>query len=143
MLAYHYAVAEIWEKAQDYLFKAGDQAGRVAADAEALAHYRRAVDAYGRAFGDRWDPLQRAVLERKIGEALFRRGEHQQALEYLDRALGYLGTKYPRSRSALRLAILQQGVNVLPMFPVYGVTYPPGCSGSTACRMRRPPTRPG
>jgi len=108
VLAYHYAAAEIWERAQDYLFKAGDQAGRVAADAEALAHYRRAVDAYERAFGDRWDPLQRAVVERKIGEALFRRGDHQQALEYLTRALGHLGVKYPRSRRAVRQAILQQ-----------------------------------
>jgi class 3 adenylate cyclase/tetratricopeptide (TPR) repeat protein len=108
LLAHHYAVAEVWAKAQDYLFKAGDQAGRVAADTEALAHYRRAEEAYGRAFGDRWDPFQRAALERKIGEALFRRGEHKQALEYLDRALAHLGVKYPTSRSTLRLAILRQ-----------------------------------
>ena len=39
LLAYHYSKAEDWEKAQDYLFKAGDQAGSIAADAEALAHY--------------------------------------------------------------------------------------------------------
>ena len=110
VLAHHYAEAEVWEKAQAYLVKAGDQAGRVAADAEALKHYRRAVDTYGRAFGDRWDPIQRAALERKIGEALFRRGEHQQALEYLIRALGYLGVTYPASRSAVRLGILRQAL---------------------------------
>ena len=39
LLAYHYSKAEDWEKAQEYLFKAGDQAGSIAADAEALAHY--------------------------------------------------------------------------------------------------------
>jgi len=110
VLAHHYAEAEVWEKAQGYLFKAGDQAGRVAADAEALAHYRRAVDAYGRAFGDRWDPVQRAALERKIGEALFRRGEHDQALDYLDRALAHLGTTYPASRTAVRLGILRHTI---------------------------------
>jgi class 3 adenylate cyclase/tetratricopeptide (TPR) repeat protein len=110
VLAHHYAEAEVWEKAQAYLVKAGDQAGRVAADAEALKHYRRAVEAYGRAFGDRWDPVQRAALERKIGEALFRRGEHQQALEYLIRALGYLGVTYPASRSTVRLGILRQAL---------------------------------
>ena len=38
--------AEDWEKAQEYLFKAGDQAGRMAADAEALDHYRQAEAAY-------------------------------------------------------------------------------------------------
>jgi tetratricopeptide (TPR) repeat protein len=108
LLAYHYARAEAWEKAQAYLLKAGDQAGRVAADAEALAHYEQALEAYARAFGDRWDPLQRAQLERKMGEALFRRGEHAQALEYLLRALAYLGRPLPTSRWGVRLAIVQE-----------------------------------
>jgi class 3 adenylate cyclase len=108
VLAYHYAAAEVWEKAQEYLFKAGDQAGRVAADAEALAHYRRAIEAYGRAFGDRWEPLQRATLERKIGEALFRRGDHHQAMEYLLRALAHIDTPYPHSRTGLRLSLLRE-----------------------------------
>ena len=61
LLAYHYSKAEDWEKAQEYLFKAGDQAGSIAADAEALAHYQEAVEAYTRAFGDSWDPLERAL----------------------------------------------------------------------------------
>ncbi|MBC8253645.1 MAG: AAA family ATPase, partial [Ardenticatenia bacterium] len=74
LLAYHYARAEVWEKAQAYLLKAGDQAGQVAADAEALAHYQQALEAYTRVLGDHWDPLQRAVLERKMGEAFYRRG---------------------------------------------------------------------
>ena len=65
------------EEAQAYLLKAGDQAGRIAADAEALAHYQDAIEAYTRAFGDTWDPLERASLERKMGEALFRRGEQR------------------------------------------------------------------
>ena len=51
LLAYHYAKAEAWEKAQEYLFKAGDQAGRMAADAEALAHYQQAMAAYARLWG--------------------------------------------------------------------------------------------
>lgn len=108
LLAYHYSRAEEWQKAQEYLFKAGDQASRVAADAEALANYRQALAAYGRAFGDRWDPVQRAVLERNIGEALFRRGEHEQAREYLRRALDCLGSPYPTTGPGLRLAIYGQ-----------------------------------
>ena len=111
LLAYHYARAEAWEKAQDYLLKAGDQAGRVAADAEALAHYRQAMAAYARAFGDKWEPLQRAALERKMGEAFFRRGEHQQALDYLQRARVYLGKlPLPTSRWRVHLAILREVV---------------------------------
>ncbi|MDX1413244.1 MAG: adenylate/guanylate cyclase domain-containing protein, partial [Candidatus Promineifilaceae bacterium] len=91
VLAYHYARAEEWEKAQEYLFKAGDQAGQVAADAEALAHYQQALAAYERVFGASWDPVQRAVLARKMGEAYFRRGEHDQALDQFQAAFKLLG----------------------------------------------------
>jgi tetratricopeptide (TPR) repeat protein len=118
-LAYHYAQAEVWEEAQEYLFKAGDQAGQVAADAEALAHYEQALAAYARAYGDRWDPVQRAALERKMGEALFRRGEHRQALDHLQQSLSCLGRPLPASRWGVRLAILgeivrQIGHRLLP-----------------------------
>jgi class 3 adenylate cyclase/tetratricopeptide (TPR) repeat protein len=106
LLAYHYSAAEEWEKAQEYLFKAGDQAGRMASDAEALTHYRQAMDAYGRVRGDDWDPLERAQLERKIGEALFRLGEHEQALAYLERAMALLGEGLPATRWGNRLAIV-------------------------------------
>jgi len=93
--AYHYAKAERWEKAHEYLMKAADQAGQMAADAEALNHYRQAMTAYSRAFGDQWEPLQRARLERKMGEALYRRGEHAQALAYLERGMALLGHQLP------------------------------------------------
>ena len=106
VLAYHYARAELWEKAQEYLFKAGDQAGQVAADAEALAHYQQALTAYDRAFGDRWDPVQRAVLARKMGEAHFRRGEHEQALDHFQQAFKLLGRpSIPVTRAATLRAI--------------------------------------
>jgi class 3 adenylate cyclase/tetratricopeptide (TPR) repeat protein len=108
LLAFHYAKGEAWQKAQEYLFKAGDQAGRVAADAEALRHYSQALVAYSRVFGDEWNPVHRAMLDRKMGEALFRRGDHYQALEYLRQALATLGSPYPSSLWGVRLGILQQ-----------------------------------
>ena len=108
LLAYHYACAETWEKAQEYLFKAGDQAGHIAADAEALTHYEQALVAYARAFGDRWDPFDQAVLQRKMGEALFRRGHHQDAREYLQRALASLGACYPDSPGKIRLSLARE-----------------------------------
>ena len=91
ILAYHFAKAERWEKAQEYLFKAGDQAGRIAADAEALTHYKQALETYTLIFGDKWDPIQRGILERKMGEAFFRLGEFQNAMDYIQRALTYFG----------------------------------------------------
>jgi len=108
MLAYHYAKAEQWEKAQEYLFKAGDQAARIAADAEALSHYQQAMETYARVFGDKWDPVQKASLERKMGEAFYRRGEHQKALECLERALSCLGKRLPKSPQEIRLALLRE-----------------------------------
>jgi len=107
-LAYHFARAEDWENAQKYLFRAGDQAVRMAADVEAMTHYQKAVDAYSRIYGERWDPLQRASLARKMGEALFRLGKDEQAAEQFSEALACLGTSYPRSRSGVQVRILRE-----------------------------------
>ncbi|MCF8061931.1 MAG: AAA family ATPase, partial [Deltaproteobacteria bacterium] len=108
LLAYHYAQAADWGKAHEYLLKTGDQAGRMAADTEALAHYRKAVAAYDRMFGRQWDSLQRAVLERKIGEALFRKGAYRQASDSIRRALELLGDPLPETARDLRLGIARQ-----------------------------------
>ncbi len=119
LLAHHFARAEAWEKAQFYLLKAGDQAGSIAADAEALNHYQQAMAAYERAFGGRLDPLQQAVLSRKMGQALVRRGEHSKAIIYLKDGLAHLGYQLPSSRWGIRRAILRElvrqvGHRVLP-----------------------------
>jgi len=74
LLAYHYAQAEAWDKAQDYLLKAADQAGQMAADAEALNLYQQAMAAYARAFGDKWNLAQQASLERKDGRGILPTG---------------------------------------------------------------------
>ncbi len=108
LLAYHYSKAEDWEKAQEYLFKAGDQAASIAADTEALTHYGEAIEAYSRVFGDAWDPLERAVLERKMGEALYRRGDHAVARDYLYQALATLGRPIPESSRAVRRQIARE-----------------------------------
>ena len=105
LLAYHYAQAAEWKKAQGYLLSAGDQAARMSADVEALAHYRAAMQSYARAFGERWDRLERASLERKIGEALFRLGQLELACRHLYTALGLLGNRYPRTRAGVLVHI--------------------------------------
>jgi class 3 adenylate cyclase/tetratricopeptide (TPR) repeat protein len=108
LLAGHYSRAEVWDKAQRYLLMAGDQAGRIAADTEALAHYQQAMEAYEKAFGDQWDPLERASLHRKIGEALFRRGQNAQALDYFQGALRDLGKPLPATQTRTRLAAMAE-----------------------------------
>ena len=44
MLAYHYERGEVWEKALEYLVKAGQKAQQAYANQEALDHYSRALD---------------------------------------------------------------------------------------------------
>ncbi len=130
LLAYHYSKAEKWEQAQDYLMKAGDQAGGVAADAEALALYRQALQAYERAFGDRWNPFERAVLERKMGEALYRNGDHEQSVRYFESALERLGFPLPSGKGAVRRALLRElitqvGHRLLPVLFLRGESRTP------------------
>ena len=119
LLAFHFSQAQKWEIARDYLIKAGDQAGKMAADAEALEHYRRALEAHAQAFGNRWEPEQKALLERKMGEALFRRGQNELGREFMLRALNYLGRPYPQTRRGIFLAIgknlmRQAGYRIFP-----------------------------
>lgn len=108
LLAYHYARAEMWEKAQDYLLKAGDQADRLAANEEALSHFQSASEIYLRAFGRQATPLWQATIARKIGEAHYRKGDHAEAQEKFREALGLLEAADPRSGWGLGLQILRQ-----------------------------------
>ncbi len=108
LLAHHYTCAQDSDKAQEYLFKAGDQAGKMAADTEALEHFRLAETEYLKAFGDKLRPLQRAALARKVGAALYGTGQYERALEQFRRALSPLGLNYPTSRWGVRRAIAVQ-----------------------------------
>ena len=105
ILAYHFARAEQWTEAQDYLLKAADQEGKMAADAEALAHYGQALEANKQMAGAQWNSLQRAILFRKMGQALYRRGEYGETYRYLQQALVLLGRPLPESTWQIRQAI--------------------------------------
>jgi len=76
---------------------AGEQAGRIAADAEAMDHYEKALAAAGTTAGA-LDPMRRAELDSRMGEALFRMGRHAAALDHLHAALSRLGFPDPTSR---------------------------------------------
>ncbi|HEY2559259.1 MAG TPA: adenylate/guanylate cyclase domain-containing protein [Caldimonas sp.] len=105
MLAYHYARAEDAEKASEYLFKAADQADRLAADEEALELYNAVIADAERSPLRGLSAIRRAELEMKIGDAHFRAGRHHLALEALSSAARRLGHAPPRSRIALGVAV--------------------------------------
>ncbi len=108
LLAYHFAQAEAWESAQKYLLKAGDQAGLVAAGVEALDQYQRALLAYEHAMGETWDNLQRAEVQRKMGEAYYSLGRLPESREYFQNALQLLDRPLPQTRRSLFVALTRQ-----------------------------------
>jgi tetratricopeptide (TPR) repeat protein len=105
-LARHFKEGGAGEKAAAYLDQAGDRAKGFYAQEEAVESYQQAMSAYQNALGERWDPLQKAELEIKIGEALYLKGEHRPAIEHLEKALAYLGYPMPRSAWGVHLEIL-------------------------------------
>jgi len=107
LLAYHYSKAEDWKKAHEFLLKAGEKASRIGADAEALDLYHQTLTTYHKAFGEQIDHFDAAVMHRKMGEALFRKGQHHLAEEYLLKSLEFYGSKYPVGKFNIRLCIFK------------------------------------
>jgi tetratricopeptide (TPR) repeat protein len=61
MLAYHYERAEVWEKALEYLVKAGQKAQQAYVNQEAREHYSRALDVCER-LGEAVEPATRMTI---------------------------------------------------------------------------------
>jgi len=120
VLAYHYAQAEYWAKAQEYLLKAADHAGSMAADAEALELYQQALDASEKSTQGQMAAVQRAELDFKIGEALYRSGKQEQAVGYLRQALHRLGIKFPLDRRDIKSATIRELVKCVPALLMHG-----------------------
>ena len=110
LLAFHYARAQDPEHALTYLVAAAQQSGRMAADGEALSLLEEAVASYWNAGGEGPDAEQRAKIELQLGDIHFRRGDHERAEEHLVRAIEAVGSRVPRGRSTLNLAILGEAI---------------------------------
>ncbi len=103
MLAYHFSKGHEPERAEEYLFRAGEEAARVAASSEALHFFEQASQLYLQLHGEGGDARKKATLERNVGFALFNRGRLLEALEHFDGALSHLGERAPRSDRELWL----------------------------------------
>ena len=113
VLAYHFGRAEHLAKAEEYLFKAGDEAARAAASNEALNFFREAARLYDLLHPGGGDPGRKALLEKNIGLALIARGRLPEAVEHLDGALGYLGEPMPHGTLQVRLRFAADAAAVL------------------------------
>jgi serine/threonine protein kinase/tetratricopeptide (TPR) repeat protein len=106
MLAFHYSRAEEMEKAEEYLFKAGEEALRAAASNEALNYFQDTLELYVKKFGDAADPDKVARLQKNIGLALYYKGHFAEAVEHFDKAVEYWGGGKPKSEMKARLKLL-------------------------------------
>ncbi len=96
-LAYHFSRGEDWSRALQYSRLAGDQCSHAFANAEAIEHYARAIDAAakgpliasGAAVGD---------LHANRGGVLSIIGRHQEAIDDYSHALDYARSGNDRTR---------------------------------------------
>ncbi len=113
MLAYHFSRADNLEKAEEFLFKAGDEAARAAASSEALHFFREASRIYFMIHGDGGDPAKKAVLEKNIGCALLNTGRLTESIGHFDHALDWAGTRVPQNGFARYSGFARDMVAVL------------------------------
>lgn len=108
MLAYHYIRAESLEKAEECLIKAGEEALKSSASIEALHYYKEALSIYQKLRDNSPDPEKVAMLEKNIGLALYNRGQYEEAIEHINKALKPYGGVLPRPE-ILRLVRFSSG----------------------------------
>ncbi|MDJ0803422.1 MAG: adenylate/guanylate cyclase domain-containing protein [Desulfobacterales bacterium] len=101
MLAYHYNQGEDEEKAAEFLLKAGEEAMKSSASAEALHYYQSALDLYLKKYGVDADSDRLALFEKNIAFAYFNKGQYVDAILFFDRALQRMGVKQPHNRVVL------------------------------------------
>jgi class 3 adenylate cyclase/tetratricopeptide (TPR) repeat protein len=113
MLAYHFSMGRDVERAEEFLFRAGDEAAKVAASSEALNFFQQASSLYFEIHGEGGDPQKKANLVRKIATALYYRGQFIEAVEYFNRALEFLNVPVPRRQGIVVLHFVRNILAVL------------------------------
>jgi class 3 adenylate cyclase/tetratricopeptide (TPR) repeat protein len=88
-LAHHFAQGETWQKAMDYSVLAGDRAAHAFANAEAIRHYTRALEAAGKLVPAP-DSQPLASLHAKQGAVLMVLAEYEGAVAEYQQALAFI-----------------------------------------------------
>jgi hypothetical protein len=101
MLAYHFSMSKDLERAEEFLFRAGDEAARVAAAAEALSFFEEASRLYLLQHGDDADPVKLAELEKRLAGAFLHRGHMVDANRHYNRAIELRGKRVPKRRGEM------------------------------------------
>ena len=97
ILALHYSKADSFEKAEEYMVKAGEEALRSSASSEALDYYKQALTIYLDKYGDDADPEKLAFFEKNIALAYFNKGQYEDAARNFDKVFQRWGRRQPKS----------------------------------------------
>ena len=100
-LAMHYSKAENYQKAEEFLLKAGDEAYSSAASMEAIEFYQEAFRVYLKNSGDEPDPEKLTVFYERIANAHQLGGKNEEAIEYYEKVLKHYGKLAPQSKNKL------------------------------------------
>ncbi|RIK91798.1 MAG: hypothetical protein DCC71_24840, partial [Proteobacteria bacterium] len=112
MLAWHFGKAGDAARAEEFLFRAGEEAARVAASSEALQFFQEASKLYLARHGGGGDPAKKARLAHHVALALFHRGQLLEADAHYQQALGHLGVRVPRAGARIAAAFARDALAV-------------------------------
>ncbi len=106
ILAWHYSKGEDYIKSEEYLLKAGEEALRTSASAEAIHFYREGLKLYRSRHGEEADQEKIALMEKNIGIALLNKGQAVAAIPYFDYVLNYYRVKTKANKLETGLMVL-------------------------------------
>ena len=93
LLSYHYSSGDDFDKAEEYMLKAGEEALKTSASTEALQYYKKAMELYINKHGASVDNYKLAGMEENIASAFMNKGFYGDAVDYFDRAAARRGEK--------------------------------------------------
>jgi len=105
MLAMHFSKGEDSEKAEEYLLKAGEEALRTSASAEAIGYYRDAMQLYQKRYGGSSDPEKIVMMQKNLATALRNKGQIVEAIGYYENVLAHYDAKIPSGSISEKLTI--------------------------------------
>ena len=105
VLALHYGKAEVPEKQEEYLVKAGEQSLLSGASSEAVNYFKEALDIYLNIHKDKADAETLIHLKEKIGMALETKGDNIEAVDYFDQVLEFYGFNIPKRKFVAMMGV--------------------------------------
>lgn len=99
MLAFHYSMAEVPEKAEEYMMKAGREALRSSASSEALHYFQEVLRLCLVKNYEGFDPEKIENCEKNIAFAFYNRAQWPEAVEFFDKVLERRRSAVPKKTS--------------------------------------------